>query len=622
MRLITEDEVVAILERVKPQLAMLDAEVQLSGEAPEGNILYMHQSFEPNPKNLAKQRNLLSLAKSLPQEDAVIVEVGFNAGHSSLLMLAAHPTAQVIVFDLCEHSYTKACFAALSSAFPGRLQLVAGKSQQTIPAHARSHCLRADLLHIDGDHRDFAARADLENCAKLARAGALVIFDDICFSPLAAVWKELHERGLLKETELPLSPTNRHGVASYTRPPPKACDELLWDLTPALAHRGRMRHVLVLAPTDHGQDSLLGYLMKHRSWQGRAQKCQKLAPNTTDRHQSPWMSLPLRLQSRGQMPTLVHLVAPPFHDAAQIAACFPLVDGFLAVVDCAAELTQDFRNNFRSAAQKGLQPVLFLNKLDKLLSLEPDNETCYQRLSGFLDDMNTLLEGTHAIRLQVLGGNVVFGRGSLSVAESIGGWGFTVRDILQDYAVRKGWSEEQLENFSARVWGDHFFSGRTSGSSRERGFCALVLRPLRDLFSALEAGYVEGCAKLGQLGVTPPEGLTGNAWKQGSVEAWLPLADVLLHSVALHVPPPRATVGGVFYAATTLSSADGRSVFALGRRIASPVPGLPTLRAEDERCRILNGPLAIETPHVQVGSGAMLGIQLKSPHAGPALIEC
>jgi hypothetical protein len=34
---------------------------------------------------------------------------------------------------------------------------------------------------------------------------------------------------------------------------------------------------------------------------------------------------------------------------------------------------------------QGLQPVLFLNKLDKLLSLQGDNELCYQRLAQIVD---------------------------------------------------------------------------------------------------------------------------------------------------------------------------------------------------------------------------------------------
>lgn len=162
----------------------------------------------------------------------VVIEIGFNAGHSSLLMLAAHPTLHVVAFDLCEHSYTRQftellmskwvsftfssapdaqnlrhvafssffppfsfefkiriirnlklsqihpicilytyqypiilidragrpCFNILAEAFPGRLQLVPGRSQQTLPRWARENYLRADLIHIDGAHESEAMR--------------------------------------------------------------------------------------------------------------------------------------------------------------------------------------------------------------------------------------------------------------------------------------------------------------------------------------------------------------------------------------------------------------------------------------------------------------------------------
>ena len=39
-------------------------------------------------------------------------------------------------------------------------------------------------------------------------------------------------------------------------------------------------------------------------------------------------------------------------------------------------------------------------------------------------------------------GNVVFGRGSLSVAESIGGWGFTLAHFITEMAKKKSWTED------------------------------------------------------------------------------------------------------------------------------------------------------------------------------------
>ena len=511
--LVSEADLAAALEMMSPHLTALNAAVEQSKEPLEGNILYMHQSLEPNPKNLAKQRNLYSLAASLPLEDSLIIEIGFNAGHSSLLMLSAHPSVQIIAFDLCEHSYTQPCFQVLAAAFPGRIQLIAGKSQQTLPRWARDSELRADLLHIDGDHDPQAARTDLQNAKQVARDGAWVVFDDTCFSPLKAVWAEALDTQLLQMSTVEFCPTNRHGIARFHRAAPKR-DDLLWDVAPALTHRGRMRHVIVLAPTDHGQDSLLGYVSKHRLWRGHVTKQSKLVPNTTQRHQSEWLSLPLR-HAADELPVLVQLVAPHFSDLQQISDCFPLVDGALIVVDCGEGLTEDFCRIFQAAMAQGIQPVLFMNKLDKLLSLEPDNELCYQRLSLIIERLNDIIassstnlaplsveSGNWAIQILLLNsfdeslqmiptspnllstpvfyssmifcidhlihrmqvvfhsfcflstndspllpaGSVLFGRGSLSVAESIGGWGFRLEELLSVFADRQAWTEEQAHH--------------------------------------------------------------------------------------------------------------------------------------------------------------------------------
>jgi len=272
----------------------------------------------------------------------------------------------------------------------------------------------------------------------------------------------------------------------------------------------------------------------------------------------------------------VHLVAPPFHDQQQISDCFPIVDGLLAVVDVSVGFTSDFRENLAAAIRCGLQPVLFFNKLDKLLSLESDNEVCYQRMSSMIDELNELMGGA-APGMRPLAdstSNVVFGRGSLSVADSIGGWGFTLNSFLDAQARHKDWSDEQVARLRTRLWGDHFYTGRGWGSSGERGFCKLVLQPLREIYAMLETGDAASMAKLADLGVMPTDGLAGNAWKQSAVEAWLPLADLLLGAVAQNTPPPRSPPDdSIFYAARCLKSADGSMSIAFGREV--PLQSVP-----------------------------------------------
>lgn len=239
----------------------------------------------------------------------------------------------------------------------------------------------------------------------------------------------------------------------------------------ALLHRHRQRHMLVIAPTDHGTDSLLGYLAKHRSWPGQALKRTNLAPHTTERHQHPWLSQPLCYDghpgSGEDGPIMITLLVPLLHDEAALARAMAIADGVLAVVDASVELNAPIMTPFREAARRcsraRLSPVLFLNKVDKLQSLEPDDELCYQRISSIIDDFNAALkQGTEggagvsggaddvgdggggagsgvAPRVSPMEGTVVFGRGSLSIAESIGGWGFTLESWHTEQARLRRW---------------------------------------------------------------------------------------------------------------------------------------------------------------------------------------
>lgn len=150
--------------------------VEQSGELLEGNCLYYHQTLQLAPELQAKQRNLLRAAEGAQS----IMEIGFNAGHSLLLFLMKAPTAKYTVFDICEHAYTKPCFAYLRQAFPAaELILIEGDSTQTVPAWiAANPGQHFDLVHVDGGHTAEIAKADLEGAIRVARKGGLIILDD------------------------------------------------------------------------------------------------------------------------------------------------------------------------------------------------------------------------------------------------------------------------------------------------------------------------------------------------------------------------------------------------------------------------------------------------------------
>merc|ERR1719334_872404 len=97
-----------------------------------------------------KRENLAALAVACG-DDASILEIGFNAGHSACLLLLANPRARVVAFDLCEHAYALPCAEVLKRHFgPERFDLVAGASGESLPSYAKAHPGEAfDLLHVD-----------------------------------------------------------------------------------------------------------------------------------------------------------------------------------------------------------------------------------------------------------------------------------------------------------------------------------------------------------------------------------------------------------------------------------------------------------------------------------------
>ncbi|KAL3929057.1 MAG: hypothetical protein SGPRY_002120 [Prymnesium sp.] len=143
----------------------------------------------------AVERRLQSIAAWAPQTDyytalatrvqiSTICEVGFNAGHSAVVLLSANPTARLEAFDTFSLSHSAASLRLVSRLFPGRVSPHKGLSSDTVPA-ARLH-RPCDLVIIDGRHHFEAVLQDFVNFRKHAHPGTLFVFDDICDSTRSA----------------------------------------------------------------------------------------------------------------------------------------------------------------------------------------------------------------------------------------------------------------------------------------------------------------------------------------------------------------------------------------------------------------------------------------------------
>ena len=169
------------------------------------------QITEGNCGNLKEQQDeLIRLCKQINPKS--ILEIGFNAGHSSELFLK-YSNAYIVSFDIGDHfdEYLKYGKAFLNQKYPSRHTLVFGDSTKTIPRFSNNHKeAKFDLIFIDGGHDYEVANADIINCSYLAHKDTIVVVDDIVknnswdrgytVGPKRA-WQEAISNGLVTEME-------------------------------------------------------------------------------------------------------------------------------------------------------------------------------------------------------------------------------------------------------------------------------------------------------------------------------------------------------------------------------------------------------------------------------------
>ena len=134
-----------------------------------------------------------------------ILEIGFNGGFSSGVMLNTRADISVVSVDLGCHEYVLPCKSWIDKKFPDRHLLVIGDSRSVLPRLAH-HIQEADLIFIDGGHTGDIPARDIFNCLQHCRPDAFILIDD--YAPYAPdVVKAVDE--CLKDHKL-------HGILSAT----------------------------------------------------------------------------------------------------------------------------------------------------------------------------------------------------------------------------------------------------------------------------------------------------------------------------------------------------------------------------------------------------------------------
>ena len=108
-----------------------------------------------------------------------VCEVGFNAGHSSMLFLEALPAASVTTFDV-PMPWGPWGRRYLQALYGHRFRYVEGKSVHTIPAFREKHPeFSCQVVFIDGSKQERDRYLDVVNFRQMSSLATLVYLDEI-----------------------------------------------------------------------------------------------------------------------------------------------------------------------------------------------------------------------------------------------------------------------------------------------------------------------------------------------------------------------------------------------------------------------------------------------------------
>ncbi len=145
----------------------------------EGNYCFTNNQvpsqFIPLDPRRAAKRNVI---RQFCTASELVLDIGFNAGHSSLLALSSSSNTNILAIDIAEHSYANDCAMLIAQSFPERFKILWGDSRSLLWSLDGTLIHEIDLVHIDGGHSLDVFSSDLNWFVTKAKIGTKLIVDD------------------------------------------------------------------------------------------------------------------------------------------------------------------------------------------------------------------------------------------------------------------------------------------------------------------------------------------------------------------------------------------------------------------------------------------------------------
>eukprot|EP00095_Tigriopus_kingsejongensis_P009706 snap_masked-scaffold115_size343722-processed-gene-0.4 protein:Tk09706 transcript:snap_masked-scaffold115_size343722-processed-gene-0.4-mRNA-1 annotation:"elongation factor tu gtp-binding domain-containing protein 1" len=358
---------------------------------------------------------------------------------------------------------------------------------------------------------------------------------------------------------------------------------------------GRIRNICILAHVDHGKTSLADSLVAANGlisarMAGRLRYMDS-RPDEQARGITMKASAVTLAWAPGERPAeggpcLIHLIDSPGHVdfSSEVSTAVRLCDGAILVVDVVEGVQPQTKTVLAQAWHEGIQPVLVLNKMDRLIEEKRMTPLdAYVYLSQVLERVNAILGELFASGVinraaqlpaaqpaaaaepaepglfdwstgleEADDSELYFApeRGNVVFASAVDGWGFDVGTFARIYAEKLGFSASALNR---TLWGD-FYVNRQAGQilpgalakGKKPLFVSLILENIWTVYEAARARNDR--AKLTQILASlrvkvAPRDLRAEDPRQlvnAIFSQWLPLASAILGLVCLKLPAPNA----------------------------------------------------------------------------------
>ena len=340
------------------------------------------------------------------------------------------------------------------------------------------------------------------------------------------------------------------------------------DVRTIMNKSSNIRNMSVIAHVDHGKSTLTDSLISMAGLIARAKQGEARFMDTRKDEQErsitikstsvsllyefPFISTPETPSSH----FLINLIDSPGHVdfSSEVTTALRTTDGALVVVDCMEGVCTQTETVLRQALRERVKPVLFLNKIDRVLSeLDLNPEQIYSVFRKVIENANVIISTFKDASVEKEMGKleVTPENGTVGFGSGLQAWAFTL-----EYFYRRNYNQDpaKAKQAAKMLWGERFYNATTKKWSKKssdgvRGFNHFVMGPLKEFFEVWreEKPTPEQLKKRDELikkyNIKIPTEFSTMKKQKQKVKAlfysWIPAGEPMLEMIVNHLPDPK-----------------------------------------------------------------------------------